>query len=163
MNHTCVIVADSKRARFFGVEAADEPRHRLTLVERTVLVNPDLEGARRNGAGRTKTERVSNRQAGDVHPIEAKRQQHELEIERRFAREIARHAGETTAGWKEGAVVLIAEPRLLGLGRHYVREALQPAVKLKEVAKNYAKLTAAELREQPGLASMLSIPGRPAG
>jgi protein required for attachment to host cells len=147
MNETFIIVADAKRARFFAVERSDAPRNRVKLVERVTLVNPDVEGVRRGGAGRVKTERVSNRQAGDVHPIEGRRQQHRIELERRFGREITQQASKLSRTWKGGTIVLIAEPRLLGLTRHYMRDALDPAVELKELARNYAQLTPSELQE----------------
>jgi protein required for attachment to host cells len=148
MNRTCIIVADAQHARFFFVEPDDAPRNRVKLVERMSLANPDMEAARRGGAGSVKTERVSNRQAGDVHPIEGRRQQHRLELERRFGREITRQAGELTRAWNEGTLMLIAEPRLLGLVRGHLREALSPALTLKELAKNYVQLSASELRDQ---------------
>lgn len=150
MSRTCIVAADAKRARFFSVEESAAPRDRVILVEQATLVNPDIEGARANGAGRVKTERVSNRQAGDVHPIEPRRQQHRMELERRFGREIARQAGDLTASWSDGTVMLIAEPRMLGIVRAYLREALPNAITLKELAKDYAQLTASELREQLG-------------
>lgn len=156
MNRTCIIVADAKRARFFGIQASDAPRHAMRLVERSVLVNPGVEGARGDGAGRAKTGRIGSRQSGDTHPGEPRRPQQRLEVERRFGREIAREAGALSSGWKEGAVVLIAEPRLLGLARDFVREALNPALELKELAKNYTQLTASELRDQLDLDTIVS-------
>jgi len=161
MSETFIIVADAKRARFFAVEPSDAPRNRIKLVERTTLVNPDVEGVRKGGAGRVKTERVSNRQAGDVHPIEARRQQHRLELERRFGREITQQAVTLSRAWKGGTIVLIAEPRLLGLMREHLRDALDPAVELKELARNYTQLTASELQEHLDLKRF--VPARRAG
>lgn len=147
MNDTFIIVADAKRARFFAVELSDSPRSRLQLVERVTLANTDIEGVRKGGAGRVKTERISNRQAGDVHPIEGRRQQHRVELERRFGREITQQASKLSRAWNGGTIVLIAEPRMLGLIREHLRDALDPAIELKELAKNYAQLTAAELQK----------------
>lgn len=148
MNATCIVVADARRARFFSIEASDTPRHPLKLVEASVLVNPDVEGARRNGAGRVKTERLSNRQAGPAHPIAAQRERHRLELERRFGREIASHAEKITGAWASGVVVLIATPRLLGLMREGLRATLHSGIELKELAKDYTGLSAAELRDR---------------
>ena len=161
MNETFIIVADAKRARFFAVEPSDAPRNRIKLVERVTLANTDVEGVRKGGAGRVKTERVSNRQAGDVHPIEGRRQQHRLELERRFGREITRQAVTLSRNWKGGTIVLIAEPRLLGLMREHLRDALEPAVELKELARNYAQLTPSELQEHLDL--MRLMPARRGG
>lgn len=151
MNRACVIVADGKHARFFLAQPGASPRHAVELVETRALDNPDLVGARSNGAGRVETERPSSRQAGDTHPAEPRRQQRCLEIERRFGREIAREADALTSEWEEGAIIFIAEPRLLGLTRGYLRDAVRPALTLQELARNCTQLTASELREQLGL------------
>ena len=156
MNRTCIIVADGRHARFFSVEPADSPRHAMTLVERAALSSPDPSVLGASVTGRPRTETNTTRQAGPVHPIGAQRERHRLEHERMFGREIARKAGQLTAQWKEGIVILIAEPRLLGLSREYLRDALEPAIQLKEVAKNYASLTAAELRDRLDLISIIS-------
>jgi protein required for attachment to host cells len=161
MNDTFIIVADAKRARFFAVEPSDAPRNKFKLVERVTLVNPDVEGVRKGGAGRVKTERISNRQAGDIHPIEARRQQHRIELERRFGREITQQAVTLSRAWKGGTIVLIAEPRLLGLMREDLRDALDPAVELKELARNYAQLTPSELQEHLDLKRL--VPARRGG
>jgi len=148
MNDTFIIVADAKRARFFAIERSDAPRNRVKLVERVTLSNTDVEGVRKGGAARVKTGRLSNREAGDVHPIEGRRQQHRIELERRFGQEIIRQALKLSRPWKGGTIVLIAEPRLLGLMREHMRDALDPAVALKELAKNYAQLTPSELQKR---------------
>jgi protein required for attachment to host cells len=145
VDKTCIVVADSKHARFFLAGASDTPRRPLKLVEGAALFNPDIEAVRRNGAGRVKTERVSNRQAGPVHPIGAHRERHRLELERRFGREIASQAARITGAWTSGAVLLIAAPRLLGLVRETLRDALHPGIELKELAKDYTALSETEL------------------
>jgi protein required for attachment to host cells len=163
MNRTCIIVADARHARFFSVEPSDAPRHGLKLVEQLALSNPDPSDLGESATGRPRTEINTNREAGPVHPIGAQRQRHRMELARSFCREIARHVGKLTAQWKEGTVILIAEPHMLGLCRKSLRDALNSAVELKEVAKNYASLTAPELRDRLDLTSILgarSGPGR---
>lgn len=155
MNRTCIVVADAKIARFFRIEPSDSPRSKVKLVERHALENPGVEAVRKNGAGRVKTERVSNRQAGDVHPIEQRRQQHRLELDRRFGHDIARHTARIVKDWKEAAVVLVAEPRLLGLMREPLRKALHAGIDLKELAKDYTHFTPAELHDQLALSSVI--------
>lgn len=156
MNRTCIIVADGRHARFFSVEPAESPRHAMTLVERAALSSPDPSDLGATVTGRPRTETNTNREAGPVHPIVAQRERHRLELERRFSREIARHAAELTARWKEGIVILIAEPRVLGLSRECLRDALNSTIELKEVAKNYASLTAAEVRDRLDLTRIVS-------
>jgi len=148
MNKVCVVVADGGRARFFDLEAVDTPRAQWRLAERAELVHPDVRTLGASVTGRPRTETNSNRGAGPVHPIGAQRERHRLELDRRFAQEIAQAAADAVRGWKEGTVVLIADPRLLGLMRGMVRDVLAPAIGLKELAKDYVKLTPQELHEQ---------------
>lgn len=149
--NACVIAADGGRARLFVVVADDGEQPGLSLVEREDLVNPEYRAHGADLPGRTRGERVSNRQAGDVHPVDARRDQHRLEIERRFAREIAQHAGTLTQSWTSGSVVLVADPRMLGLLREPLRKALRQDIDLKELAKDYSHFTASELRDHLAL------------
>ena len=147
MSRTCIIVVDSRRARVFDVQPVDAPRVKTALVEHAVLENPDLRELGTSVTGRPRTETNTNRQAGPVHPMGAQRERHRLALERRYAGDIARKAGEITKGWKSGTVVLVAEPRLLGLVRETLRKALGSGVELKELAKDYTGFTAAEIRD----------------
>ena len=149
--NACVIAADGGRARLFVVETGGSGQPGLSLVERESLVNPEYRAHGVDLPGRTRGERVSNRQAGDVHPVDARRDQHRLEIERRFAREIAQHAGALTQSWTTGSVVLVADPRMLGLLREPLRKALRLGIDLKELAKDYSHFTAPELRDHLAL------------
>ena len=116
MNNILVIVADRGAARFFRLEAVDAPRIKARLVEGASLQHPDFT-EREDLTGRPHTETNSNRQAGPVHPIEAQRERHRLEHGRHFSHDIAHEAVDTAKNWKEGTVVLVAEPRVLGLLR----------------------------------------------
>jgi len=162
MNEICIVVADAKVARFFGIEAADSPRERLKLVEQAPLTNViDLEVLGKSVTGRVRTETNTNRGAGPVHPIGAQRERHRIELERRFGREIVSRTTEIIDGWPAGTVVLVAEPRMLGLVREPLRKAMQPGMALKELAKNYTQLTAAELHDHLAVNSL--VPARRAG
>ncbi|MBI1964891.1 MAG: host attachment protein [Betaproteobacteria bacterium] len=145
MNGTCVVVADARRARFYGVEAVESPRLKMELVERTELA----------GASDLKTPGES--EAGPVHPMGEQRERHGVELERRFAQEIARQTGEIARGWKVGTVVLVAEPRLLGLMREPLRKALHRGIELKELARDYTHLTPAELYDHLALNSIVPV------
>lgn len=147
---TCLIVADGARARLFTV-APEGARNGVKLVERAALANGQVKARSRTASGAVKSERNTNRQAGPVHPIDAHRERHRLERERRFGAEIVRRAEEFTADWKEGVVVLIAEPRLLGLMREPLRQALRPHIRLEALAKDYSGYSRAALERLVGL------------
>ena len=135
-----------------------ESRSGLSLVERECFVNSEYRARGPNVASQAKVERVTNRDAGDVHPISARRDQHRLELERRFAREITRRAAAITQSWEGGSVVLVAEPRMLGLLREPLRKVLKQGIELKELAKDYSQFTAIELRDRLALNDLITGP-----
>lgn len=145
MNNTCLIIADGAGARLFFVVPSESPRGKLRLAQQATLVNAETKARGRSGAGRVKSERNTNRQAGPMHPIGAQRERHRLDHERRFGVEVVECAVDLTADWDRGVVVLIAEPRLLGLMREHLRDALKSEIKLEELAKDYTGLSTAEL------------------
>jgi len=144
----CVIAADSARARFFLAEESAAPRAPLKLVERETLENPDLRTLGRSVTGRPRTETNTNREAGPMHPVGAQRERHRVELERRYALRMAGLAGNITHTWKDGTVLLVADAKLLGLVRGPLRKVLPARIELKELAKNHAHLTPAELRDE---------------
>jgi len=158
--NACIVVADGGRARLFVPGGGDGSRSAVTLIERECLVNSDYRARGADSPGRTKTEQVTNRQAGDVHPIDARRDHHRLELERRFAREIAQRVATMTHAWTGGTVVLVAEPRMLGLVREPLHRALRPGIELKELAKDYSHFTPAELRDHLALNQLIPAAGR---
>jgi protein required for attachment to host cells len=117
------------------------------LAERATLINQETIARGRTGAGRVKSERNTNRQAGPIHPIGAQCERHRLEHERQFGAEVIEHARQLTADWNRGVMVLIAEPRLLGLMRERLRHALRSEIKLEELAKDYGGLSTTELEQ----------------
>jgi len=147
MDNVCVVVAGSRQARIFLVQESDAPRAPVRLIERGTLGNPDLRTRGRSVTGRVRTETNTNRQAGPVHPIGAQRARHEVELERRFSTEVARKAASVARNWTTGSVVLIADPRMLGFLRGAMRSALNPAIRVKELAKDYVRLTTSRLRD----------------
>ncbi len=155
---TCIVVADGGRARVFFLEASEAPRAPFRLVERGALDNPDLRSRGFSTTGRPPTETNTNREAGPVHPIGAQRERHRIELERRFAMEIVRNTAALVESWSDGVVVLVADPRMLGLLRDSVRNALKPALHVKELAKDYAHLTAAELYDHLALNGLVPAP-----
>lgn len=143
--NACIIVADGARARFFGLQRGEEGERRSHLVPLASLENPDFRARGAEAPQRIKTEHITDRQAGATHPVNDRRDQHRLELERRFAAEIAQRAAGLTSGWAAGTVILIADPRVLGLLREEVRGVLKPGLELKALAKDYTTLTTPEL------------------
>jgi protein required for attachment to host cells len=148
MNRTCIVVADGGVARFYEVETVESPRAKAVLRERSVLRgNADLKAPGASATGRARAETNTSRGTGTVHPVEAQRERHRVELESRFAEEIVRRTGELVQGWLDGVAVLVAEPQLLGLVRGPLRKALPRGVELKELAKDYAHLDPSQLHD----------------
>lgn len=155
MNNWCVVVADGARARIFVLEPGGGRAGDSSLVEKADLANVGYT-ARGADAPQVRTERNTNRQTGPMHPVGEKREQHRLEVERRFGAQVAERAAALVKGWNDGSIVLVADPRLLGLMRKVLREAVKAEIVLKELAKDYTHLSATELHEH--LASNGLIP-----
>ncbi|HEX9684487.1 MAG TPA: host attachment protein [Burkholderiales bacterium] len=161
MDNICVVVADARRARFFVLRESAAPRAPFRLAERGTLSNMSLRARGRSVTGRVRTETNTNREAGPIHPIGAQRERHRIELERRFSVEVAAKAAAVAKTWLTGSVVLVADPRMLGFLREAVRGALKPGIRVKELAKDYARLTASRLRDH--LAGDGIVPGRGGG
>lgn len=161
MDNTCVVVAGSDRARIFLLEESPAPRAPFKLIKRGTLANASLRIRGRSVTGRPRTETNTNREAGPMHPMGAQRERHRIELERRFSVEIARKAAELARNWSAGSVVLVADPRMLGFLRDAVRNALKPGVRVKELAKDYAHLTASKLQDHLALSGV--FPARHGG
>lgn len=145
MANTCVVVADGARARLFLVDTSDEDNARL--VETDDLVNSEYQARGRDVLPTARSTRNTGRQSGPMHPYAQRRMRHRLELERRFAQEVAGKVAGLTQLWNSGSVILIAEPRMLGLLREAERAILKHGVTIKELARDYTQLSAAELRE----------------
>jgi protein required for attachment to host cells len=145
MADTCIVVADGARARIFLVDSSEAGRVRLVEIED--LVNPEyqLRGAR--VLPMVRSTRNTSRQSGPMHPYAQKRGRHRVELEKRFAQDVAGRAAGVTRSWSRGSVILIAEPRMLGLLREAGRGVLKRGVSVKELAKDYTRASASELRE----------------
>jgi protein required for attachment to host cells len=148
MDNVCVVVAGGRRARLFLVRESASPRAPIRLVERGVLDNADLRTRGRSVTGRVRTETNTNREAGPMHPMGAQRERHRIELERRFSVEVARRAAALARDWTTGSIVLVADPRMLGLLRAAVRGALKRAIRVRELAKDYARLTGPRLQDR---------------
>jgi protein required for attachment to host cells len=154
----CVIAADGGRARLFVYEEpAGAPAR---LVERESLVNAEYDARGTEAMVDRKSTRMTNREAGPMHPQEPWRDQHRAELERRFAANIAERVTGLVKGWKDGSIVLVADPKMLGLAREGVRAVGKGGVSVKELAKDYTGLSPHALHQQLAGQGLLPAPKR---
>lgn len=119
MTHDCVIVADGARCRFFTVERPADPRFEggPRLVEQTDLVNPEGELTGNELFSDVRSGRGHASSGGPACGFDDHRDRHQDEIKRRFARRIAQAAVRFAADYKAARILLVAEPRMLGMLR----------------------------------------------
>jgi protein required for attachment to host cells len=144
MANCFVISADGARARMFVLEKDAALQAGSRLVEKIDLVNTNYTARGKDAPG-VRSERNTSRQAGPVHPQDAERDWHRMELERRFAREIAAHASAMAKACGADKVILVAEPRMLGLLRRPLRAAAGKRVAISEIARNHTRLTPSRL------------------
>jgi protein required for attachment to host cells len=158
MAKTCIIVADGARARFITVEMPEDPvvDGGARLVEHEDLVNPE--------ADLPDSEMFSDRRSrshaspkGAAHALDDHRQQHRQELERRYARRVADEARRFVARQGASRLLIVAEPRTLGvLRREFQGEPLRQ-VAIEEIGENLSARPLAEI--QSSLAVSGAVPG----
>lgn len=161
MANTCVVVADGARARLFIVDTSEADKARL--VEMEDLVNTEYRARGADVLPKVRSTRNTGRQSGPVHPYAQRRLRHRLELEKRFAQDVAGKVAGLTQSWGHGSVILIAEPRMLGLLREAGRGVPKHGVTTKELAKDYTQLTVSELHQHLVESGIMESPAaRPA-
>lgn len=156
--NTVVVVANSSRARFFTLQQAEAPNFESgpRLVECRCLANPQQESAGKELWSDNKSGRNRSSGGGGAHGYEDHRDQHRAEYERRFMQSVAGEAARLARSERATRVVLTADSRTLGLLRGELHNG--NGYDLREVGKDYSKLTAQHLHEQ--LAALKLVPAR---
>lgn len=134
-----VVVSDAVHARLFALDRDADLQSGARLREVEDLINSDYT-ARGTDAPGVKVERNTSREAGPMHPQGAQRQWHRAELERRFGKEVASHAIALLKAQNAQALVLVAEPKMLGHIRAPLHEALDRGMHVAEWGRNYTGL-----------------------
>lgn len=146
MSTHCVVVADTIRARFFTLDPSPEPRVEggPSLNEHEDLVNPDEELGQRGNFTDSKTG-AGRSPAGVVHGYDDNRDDHMDEYKRRFAQLVAARAVQFAQDSKCIYLVLVADPRMLGLLRGNLDIPPHAEFSVKEVGEEMTGYSAHEL------------------
>lgn len=145
-----VVVADGAKARFFTVQTAETSKNKSSpaLIENEVLVNPDQDLPGQELFSGPQSQAGHHQQGkGPAYSYDDHRQQHALEYERRFAQEITEQILTRTRIYQIQELILIAEPRILGLLREVLTPSLPKTLVLNELNKNLCHLNHQELHE----------------
>jgi|MudIll2142460700_1097286.scaffolds.fasta_scaffold06355_3 protein required for attachment to host cells len=142
MKRTCIAVVDATRARLFTYERTSELEGaREHLIEHLDLVNParrqrpsELFSDSRPGTGRT---------GGLQYAFDDHREDHIDEMDAVFARLIADETERLVKSTQATHFILCASPNMLG----QLRKVLTVEIPIDELARDYVKLTPAQLRD----------------
>jgi protein required for attachment to host cells len=126
------------------------------MVEHGGLVNPEQEAAGKELWSDNKSGRNRSSGGGGAHGYDDHRNQHRAEYERRFVQSVAGEAANLARTQGASRMVITADNRMLGMLRGELHRS--NGLDLKEVAKDYSKLSVQDLHEQ--LAALNLVPAR---
>jgi protein required for attachment to host cells len=159
MSKFLVAVIDGTKARFFTLEPSNISEYESSpkLIEHDGLFNSTKELHGQDLWATTKTGR--NRGAnGQSHSYDDRRDNHIVELERRFIQAIATKISNLSQADRVQQLLLIAEPQILGLMRESVLPGLSKQIQVSELAKDLCQLSSNELHEY--LAKKQLLPAR---
>lgn len=155
MTSTGFIIIDNARARFLVLAPSpDDPDAPPRLAECDALTDSEANLGDQQIFANLKGGRNRAPGAGPAHAYDDHRAQHRLEDHRRFARRVAESAKSFIAQQEVLKVVLVAEPRMLGVMRAELEPRLPPNVAIVEVAEDLGKRSVPAIRnalEQRGI------------
>jgi len=152
-----VIVADGARARFMAIERRDEAPQRaaLRLVEIARMSNPEHTVSGRRAGRKIKSGRDTARGTLAPHGYTDHREPHEAEVLRRFASRIAEQASSLVSPATPSSVLLVADPRMLGLLRAALEPMAKAGIALRELKRDYTWCSAPQLQRHLAVNGLL--------
>ena len=145
MKRICLVIADASRARIYTYERFQEPDglHEELREERD-LVDP----ARRKRASELFSDNAGVNHSGHAgNAFDDHRQAHLDRLDANFAREITGEIEAITRDQGYRELIVIASSRMLGELRATL-EPLRRTLAIKELERDFTKLTTAELRDR---------------
>lgn len=157
MNRYLVAVIDSTKARFLTLKPSELPGYDSGphLIEHEALLSSSNELQGQELWTSTKTGR-NRGVAGQAHSYDDGRDSYLIESERRFTQSITAKIVNLIQTHQIQQVLMIAEPRILGLIREGLMPVLPRNIKIHEIGKELCHLKPHELHEY--LASKKLLP-----
>ncbi len=148
MNKYLVAVIDGTKARFLTLKPSELPGYESGphLIEHEALLSSNSELQGQELWTSTKTGR-NRGVAGQAHSYDDGRDNHLIEFERRFTQNIAAKIVNFMQAHQIQQLLMIAEPRILGLIRESLTPVLPRNIKINELAKELCHLKPHELQE----------------
>jgi protein required for attachment to host cells len=146
MSRYIIAVMDSARARFLTLKPAEFSESAPHLIEHESLISPagELKGEELWSSSKTGRNRGSS---GQAHSYDDHREGHVAEFERHFAQEITNHISDLIQTHRVQQLLLVTEPKILGLMREMLVPIVPKDIKISELAKNLCQLKPHELYE----------------
>lgn len=162
MQNYVVAVVNSSKARLFVLEPAKFPEYEPSakLVEVATLLSSTQELQGQELWSNTKPGR-NRGSAGQAHGYDDHRENHLVEFERRFAQTIAAKLTEFLQARQPHQLLLVAEPKILGIMREVLIPDLPKNLKVSELAKDLCQLSTHELHEYLAEKALLPAQTRP--
>ncbi len=155
MQRIAIVVADAARARLDPYEPADDRGG--ALVEHVDLVDPErrlrpgqIHSDSRPGTGYSPT--------GLSFGLDDHRDQHQHEVDQRFAGEIYRQLDELLTALPSRRVVIVASPNMLGHLRLWTGGLERRQIELTEISRDLTRETTPQLQDH--LARLGLVPAR---
>lgn len=158
MRNYIVAVVSSAKAKFFVLKLtdfpADETSPRLTEINELLNSTQKLQGQDLWSSTKPGRNRGS---AGQAHSYDDHRQNHRVEFERRFAQEISIQLFQVIKINQPYHLLLVAEPKILGVMREVLTPALPKSLKFSELTKDLCQLKAHELHDYLATKKLLPV------
>ena len=141
MTRKCIIIVDRAWARFITVETPVDPSIQggPHLLEHRDLVNPEATLPER-GLFSDRSGRAHASPTGAAHALDDHREEHLHEMDRRYARWVLGEAAGFVAAERASRLLIVAEPRLLGVLREQVQPERFHGVEITDLTEEIAQL-----------------------
>ncbi len=148
MGKFAVAVINGSQARFFILDSAASSEYESgpNLIEHESLANSTKEFHGQELWANTKTGRNRGR-SGQAHGYDDHRHNHEIEFEKRFANKISNALLNLIRTHQARQLVLVAEPKILGMIRASMSDNLFKTLNIHEVAKDICNLKSHQIHD----------------
>jgi protein required for attachment to host cells len=147
MARTCITVVDGAHARFFTLEIPEDPiiDGGARLIEHQDLVNPEAD-IPEHQLFSDRRGRAHASPAGAAHALDDGRERHLEELERRYVRRLVDETERFVQRERATRLLLVAEPRLLGVLREQLRYDRLRGVEVVELGENLSQRPVAQIQ-----------------
>lgn len=163
MKNIAVLLVDQTKAKFFVLRPAERPREQWSpiLEAKDNLINAhwyDQENESLAGGNRFSYHVGVSGMAQTQHGYDDHLSRHQMEISKRFAREVRDHLKKFVASHKPHELVIVADNKVLGELREQLDDDLKQRMQVSEVGMNLGHLSAVALHEH--LSKVGALPQR---